>query len=295
MQKRTMLIPISILALTLAACQGAGSGGGGPLDVGSTGAPAVDVSGPAATAGATPTNDSADASASPDPSASPAESAGTGQAVADGTYTFQAGDAGMVFLSVAGTELSLDSLTPAEGWQHSEDVDDDGDDRDVEVDFRNGDMEVDFDAELEDQTLDVDVDIDGPAADGSYAFPLGEAGTVTVDVTGTDLTLAEMSPAEGWAIQEHERDGEVELELRNAATFTSIAFQADIDDGRLDVDIEIEIGRDFDALRNDDDDDDGDDSEDGDNSNDDSNDDDGGDEGATAESAQSTEGASTDA
>ncbi len=36
MQKRTTLIPISILALTLAACQGAGSGGGGPLDVGST-------------------------------------------------------------------------------------------------------------------------------------------------------------------------------------------------------------------------------------------------------------------
>ena len=85
-------------------------------------------------------------------SATPAASAGAGQPVADGTYTYQAGDAGMVSLTVAGSELSLGSVTPAEGWQHTEDVDDDGDDRDVEIDFTNGDVEIDFDAELEDQT-----------------------------------------------------------------------------------------------------------------------------------------------
>ena len=48
-------------------------------------------------------------------------------------------------------------------------------------------IQVDFDAELEDQTLDVDIDIEGPAADGSYTYPLGDAGTVTIDVAGMDV------------------------------------------------------------------------------------------------------------
>ena len=188
-------------------------------------------------------------------SVTPAASAGAGQPVADGTYTYQAVDAGMVSLTVAGSELSLGSVTPAEGWQHTEDVDDDGDDRDVEIDFTNGDVGIDFDAELDDQTLDVDIDLEGPAADGSYTYPVGDAGTVTVDVSGMDVTLAETSLADGWEVTERESGGEVELDIVNAASSTSIDLDADIDDGRMDVNIEIEVGRDFDALRHDDDDD----------------------------------------
>jgi hypothetical protein len=146
-------------------------------------------------------------------------------------------------------------VTPAEGWQHTEDVDDDGDDRDVEIDFTNGDVEIDFDAELEDQTLDVDTDLEGPAADGSYTYPVGDAGTVTVDVSGMDVTLAETSLADGWEVTERESGGEVELDIVNAASSTSIDLDADIDDGRMDLNIEIEVGREFDALRHDDDDD----------------------------------------
>ncbi|MEJ7753688.1 MAG: hypothetical protein WKF38_00745 [Candidatus Limnocylindrales bacterium] len=265
MQKRTTLIPISILALTLAACGGAGTGGGTPLDVGSTGAPGVDASMAGASPMASAPGDDAAASATP------AASAGAGQPVADGTYTYQAGDAGMVSLTVAGSELSLGSVTPAEGWQHTEDVDDDGDDRDVEIDFTNGDAEIDFDAELEDQTLDVDIDLEGPAADGSYTYPVGDAGTVTVDVSGMDVTLAETSLADGWEVTERESGGEVELDIVNAASSTSIDLDADIDDGRMDVNIEIEVGRDFDALRHDDD-DDGSDDRDGDGDDDDDDD-----------------------
>lgn len=257
MYKRTTLVPMSLLALTLAACQGAGAGGGSPLDVGSTEAPAVDASGPIVSA--TPTASAVPTTSSPGngagASATPTASAGTGQAVLDGTYTYQAGDAGMISLTVAGSGLSVASVTPAEGWQHSEDVDDDGDDRDVEIDFSNGQVETDFDAELEDQTLDVDVDIEGPAADGSYAFPLGDAGTVTVDVTGTEVTLAGTSLADGWEVTERETDGDVELDIVKPGSSTSIDFEADVDEGGLGVDIEIETGRDFDALRHDDDDD----------------------------------------
>jgi len=43
------------------------------------------------------------AGASPTASATPAASAGAGQPVADGTYTYQAGDAGVVSLTVAGS------------------------------------------------------------------------------------------------------------------------------------------------------------------------------------------------
>ncbi len=167
----------------------------------------------------------------------------------------------MVSLTVAGSHLSLASVTPAEGWQHSEDVDDDGDDRDVEIDFTNGDTEVDFDAEFEDQTLDVDIDFEGPAADGSYTYPLGDAGTVTIDVAGMDVTLAGTSLAEGWEVTEQETDGDVDLDIVNAGSSTSIDF---------------EVGRDFDAVRHDDDDDD------------DSDDDDGGDD---SDDTDSTEGA----
>ncbi len=262
MQKRTPLIPVLILALTLAACGGAGTGGGTPLDVGSTGAPGVDASMPGASPMASASGDDAAASATP------AASAGAGQPVADGTYTYQAGDAGMVSLTVAGSELSLGSVTPAEGWQHTKDVDDDGDDRDVEIDFTNGDVEIDFDAELEDQTLDVDIDLEGPAADDSYTYPVGDAGTVTVDVSGMDVTLAETSLADGWEVTERESDVEVGLDIVNAASSTSIELDADLDDGRMDVNIEIEVGRDFDALRHDDDDDgDGDDNDGGDDDN----------------------------
>jgi hypothetical protein len=209
-------------------------------------------------------------------------SAGSGQAFADGTYTYLAGEAGMISLTVAGSDLTLDSVTPAEGWQHTEDVDDDGDDRDIEVDFTNGQVEVDFDADLEDQTLDVNVDIQSPAADGSYSFPLGDAGTVTIDVAGTNVTLAGTSLADGWEVTEQSTDGDIELNIVNAATSTSIDFEADVDDGELDVDIEIEVGRDFDALRHDDDDDRGDD--------DDHSDDDSGDSSPDPTNGDSVEG-----
>ncbi len=297
MQKRTPLIPLSILALALTACQGGGSGGGGPLDVGSTGAPpspaTIDVAAsPTTTAMGADTTATPDASTSPDSSADPTSSEGTAEAVADGTYTFQAGEAGMVSLTVAGSELTLDSVTPAEGWQHREDVDDDGDDQDVEIDFTNRTAEVDFDAELEDGTLDVDVDVEGPAVDGSYTFPLGDAGAVSVDVTGTQSSLAVPSLAEGWDVVEQEGEGDVELDFVNAAMSTSIDFHADVDDDGLEVNIELEIGRDFDAMRHDDDDDDsdGDDSDDRDDDSDDRDDDSDGDSG-NGDTVDSTEGA----
>jgi len=289
MQKRTPLIPLSILAFALAACQGAGSGGGGPVDVGSTGAPpspaTTDVAAsPTTTAAGVDPTATPGVSASSDSSADPTSSVGTAEAVADGTYTFQARDVGTVSVTVAGLVLSLDSVTMAEGWQAREYGDADGDDQDVEIDLTNGDAEVDFDAELEDGTLDADVDVEGPAADGSYTFPLGDAGSITIDIAGTQASLAETSLAEAWEVVEQEGEGDVELDIVNAAMSTSIDFEADADDDGLEVDIEFEIGRDFDALRHDDDDDD-----DGDDS-DDRDDDSDGDSG-NGDTVDSTEGA----
>ena len=118
---------------------------------------------------------------------------------------------------------------------------------------------------------------------------MGDAGTVTVDVSGMDVTLAETSLADGWEVTERESGGEVELDIVNAASSTSIDFDADIDDGRMDVNIEIEVGRDFDALRHDDD-DDGSDDRDDDRDDRDDNDGDDGDDGDD-DSVDSTEGA----
>lgn len=71
--------------------------------------------------------------------------------------------------------------------------------------------------------------------------------------------LADTALADGWEVVEQEREGDVELDLVSAAMSTSIDFEADVDDDGLEVTIEFEIGRDFDAMRHDDDDDSGDD------------------------------------
>jgi len=62
---------------------------------------------------------------------------------------------------------------------------------------------------------------------------VGDAGTVTVDVSGMDVTLAETSLADGWEVTERESGGEVELDIVNAASSTSIGLDADIEDGRV--------------------------------------------------------------
>lgn len=72
------------------------------------------------------------------------------------------------------------------------------------------------------------------APDGRYT--VADAGTVTVDRDGDRLVLAAANPAEGWTADEVDRDDdEVEVEFRGDGV--ELDFEAEIDDGRLDVEV----------------------------------------------------------
>lgn len=80
-----------------------------------------------------------------------------------------------------------------------------------------------------------DTCIDLPEApDGRYT--IADAGTVTVTRDGDRLVLGEVSPAPGWTAEEIDvEDDEIEVEFRGDGI--ELDFEAEIDDGRLDVDV----------------------------------------------------------
>ena len=261
-RRRLIALPVAALLL-VTGCSLGQTGGQGGLDLGSTPtAPPVaavspdesPTSSPAASPDGSPDaspTGSPDTSPDASPTGSPDGSPGmVGRT--DGTY--QAGPAGTVTLRMEGSRLTLDSVTPAAGWTYREDDTDDDDE--VEVDFQSPDgVEIDFEAELEDGgTLDIDVKENRPAADGTTTVELPEgAGTVVFTVTGGNLTLDEVLPADGWVLRESERDDdEFEVELIDSERRMKVELEVEVDDGRLEMETETRYGPGFQSGDNDD-------------------------------------------
>lgn len=70
----------------------------------------------------------------------------------DGRY--QVFDAGSAVVTFADNRLTLETVTPAEGWTHQ--VDDEEPDE-VEIEFRRGDEQLDLELEVDDGRLEVKI------------------------------------------------------------------------------------------------------------------------------------------
>jgi len=68
-------------------------------------------------------------------------------------------------------------------------------------------------------------------------YQVGEAGQVELRHEGDTLDLVEVRPAEGWSHSVDDRDDRDEVEVTFSREGREIEFEAEIDDGRLDVEI----------------------------------------------------------
>lgn len=182
----------------------------------------------------------------PQPAPGPGQGPGSGAGTAgvDGEYEVAAGDAATVRFAVAGRQVTVQNLTVASGWQQ---VRDDRRPEEVDLSFVRDRTVVDLEAEVDDGRFDTDVDIDSPAAPARITYPVADAGTVTVEVPGDDrVSLVSHEAAPGWVASVDEREldrGDVEIRFRNDGANRSVEFDADTDDGRLNVDIDTRTGR----------------------------------------------------
>ncbi len=78
------------------------------------------------------------------------------------------------------------------------------------------------------QTLD-------EASDGVY--DLGDAGELVMERDGETLRLVEVRVADGWRYEEDDVDDDDEVEVTFRSDGREIEFEADVDDGWLDVEV----------------------------------------------------------
>lgn len=146
------------------------------------------------------------------------------------------GDAGTVEFAVTEGGLELIEVVAADGWEAT--TDEDSPDE-IEVDFRQGEREYEIEIEYENGILEIEIDLDiDPAEPGP--FELGTAGVAELAVDGGSVVLTNLEVAEGWSVTEQDTsDGEVEVELRRSDVVWEL--DAEMDDGRLEVEIDFEI------------------------------------------------------
>lgn len=193
--------------------------------------------------GATVTTEALPGSADPGETAPASPFADPGRPVSiDGEYDVAIGEAGTARFAVAGRQVTLLDLQLNAGWQQ---VREEREFDEVELTLVNGGTEVRLDAGTDDGRFETDVDIDSPALPARVTYAASDAGTVDVDVDGRFVGLVGHEAAAGWVATIDERDlaqGEVEIQFRNDAESRSVTFDADIDDGELNVDIDSRFG-----------------------------------------------------
>jgi hypothetical protein len=154
--------------------------------------------------------------------------------LSDGVWAV--GDAGTVEFVVGDDGLELIDASAAEGWQVE--IDEQSADE-IEVDFTREGLEHQIEIQYEDGILEIEVDLDiDPAEPGT--FEIGPAGSATLALVDGGVALDELVVADGWSVVEEDTaDGDVEIELRRDAVTWEL--DADVDDGRLEVEIDFEI------------------------------------------------------
>lgn len=163
----------------------------------------------------------------------------------DGEYTVPTGDAATVRFAVTDALIEVLESTPAPGWRQSVD---DRRPQEVDLGFVRDGTTVSVDAEIDDGRFETEVDIDSPTVPGRTTYRVGDAGSLTIDVVGDRVGLVGQESGPGWVVTVDERElaeGEVEVRFRNDGESRTVDVDADIDDGRLSVDIDSRTGRDY--------------------------------------------------
>lgn len=151
----------------------------------------------------------------------------------DGTWPV--GDAGEVEFEAGGDSLDLVDARPESGWEVSVD---ERDDDEIKVDFVRDNVRWEFEVETDDGQLEIEIRQDViPAEPGRFA--VGDAGVVEVAVDGDRVELVDMRAADGWR-NEIREDDEVEVDFRRSGARWD--FEAEFDDGRLEVQIDLKVG-----------------------------------------------------
>jgi hypothetical protein len=226
--RRAALLLVPVLAL--AACGGDDGGTSDPI--------ALEDSSNSADPGADPDGTGDTDSADTDGGGQTADPQGE---VVDASVaepgTWQVGDAGTVTFSLADGALVLDDVSPADGWDVTEQ---EADDDEIDVDLERDGEKYEFRVELEDGTiLEVDIDHDIDDAEPG-TFELGDAGSVTVSIEGDRLVLDDLTVGDGWEVATREEgDDEIEIDLVRGDQRWDVEIE--LDDGRLDVERDYEV------------------------------------------------------
>lgn len=165
----------------------------------------------------------------------PLTAAGEPAEIRDGVWTV--GDGGEVEFNFRNGALEFVDARPNSGWQVE--VDDQSSDE-IEVYFRQDNVEWKIEIETDDSNtaeIEIDQEIRG-ARDGVYE--VGNAGEVEFTNEGGRLTLVDARANEGWNVVIDEEDAD-EIEVDFTRENVRWDFDAEIDDGRLDVDIQQDI------------------------------------------------------
>lgn len=145
-------------------------------------------------------------------------------------------DAGVVDFTVGDNGLELGEVVSYEDWEvrvTEEDPDE------IEVEFRRAERRYVFEVEYDGRILEIEQDLDiAPAEPGR--FEIGGAAVATIAVEGNSVILTDLEVADGWTVTDQdESDGEVEVDLRRDNV--DWTFEAEIDDGELEVAIDFKI------------------------------------------------------
>lgn len=152
----------------------------------------------------------------------------------DGSWAV--GDAGTVEFTVGESGLELVDAVAADGWSLS--VDEESPEE-IEVDFLLDEREYEMEIQYGGGILEIEVDLDIDPADPG-TFEVGPGATAELAVEDGSVTLADLAVEDGWDVVEQDTaDGEVEVEVRRDDVVWELA--ADVDDGRLEVEIDFEV------------------------------------------------------
>jgi len=77
----------------------------------------------------------------------------------------------------------------------------------------------------------------GQVAGEGDVYRVGEAGQVELRHEGDTLELVEVRPADGWDYRVDDRDDDDEVEVTFRGNGREVEFEAEVDDGRLEVEI----------------------------------------------------------
>lgn len=152
--------------------------------------------------------------------------------------TWQVGEAGEVEFALDNGALSLTEVRPSEGWQQR--VADEKPDE-IEVHFTQDTTDWKFEVELDDADLEISKELEIKQAEGG-TYQVGDAGEVSFTVDDSTVTLVNVRTNNGWTVtKQDDSTDDIEIDFTNTGTGASAEFEAEIDDGAVELEIDQKL------------------------------------------------------